>query len=218
MCGTVLVSLGTSDGDKRSMPLLNTSLGLSVEKTRKIVCTKLGINICNCEPGLGEPLKLERRLAVLGGKLLGRKAARIDPLPVTTVLLFSLVSCLSPLFPLCFHLSLLHCLRFNSTFLCLTTIVFSLPPPTFSSGSDLGVVNLATAARTISHGRTRFDTRIIASSVGLLVSLKALLVFRSPLARSFTTCSHRQRWDRRLIYYEEPVPPRRSFRRDGVEK
>lgn len=200
MCGTVLVSLGTSDGDKRSMPLLNTSLGLSVEKTRKIGCTKLGINICNCEPGLGEPtrrlrpLKLERRLVVLGGKLLGRKAVRIDPLPVTTVPLFSLVSRLSPLFPLCFYLSLLHCLRFDSTFLCLSTIVFPLPPPTFSSGSDLGVVNLATAARTISHGRTTFDTRIIASSVGLLVSLKALLVLSPfPFSRSFTTCSHRQR-------------------------
>lgn len=59
MCGTVLVSLGTSDGDKRSMPLLNTLLGLSVEKTRKIGCAKLGINICNCEPSLGE---LTRRL------------------------------------------------------------------------------------------------------------------------------------------------------------
>lgn len=64
MCGTVLVSLGTSDGDKRSMPLLNTSLGLSVEKTRKIVCTKLGINICNCEPGLGEPTRRLRAAKV----------------------------------------------------------------------------------------------------------------------------------------------------------
>lgn len=102
-------------------------------------------------------------------------------------------------------------------------VVF-LSPPTFSiEENDLGVVNLGTAARTNGHGRITFDTRIIGeldtlayrwpileSFAGVSVLLLAPLPFHPSTPTSGSAIN--------LTTEVRPVPLRRSFRRDGVEK
>lgn len=199
MCGTVLVSLGTSDGDKRSMPLLNTSLGLSAEKTRKIGCTKLGINICNCEPGLGEPTRRLRAAKVRTTSCcVRRKIARKKSCAHRSSSCYNRPSFLSgfssfPSFPTLF-------LPFSLTLPSIRLYVSLSLYHCFSSAPSNFLLEQWFRGCKSCYGRAynqpwkdyvRYeDNCLLRWPTGILESFTGVPF---PFSRSFTTCSHRQR-------------------------